>query len=403
LQGDFKSDNIRLAAMLQLIMIFSAPPLTDRHQRVLAEVSSIRDRLKYSLRTPRRWDGILRRSNLAKAIRGSNSIEGYEISQEDAIAAVEGEEPLDATRETWAAIQGYRDAMTYVLALSDDPFFHYGENLIRSMHFMMLKYDLSKNPGRWRPGSIFVRDEQKQETVYEGPDVDLVRSLMKELVDYLNDTQSQHALIRAAMGHLNLAMIHPFSDGNGRMARCIQTLVLAREGILQSAFCSIEEYLGRNTPAYYYVLAAVGRGRWSPQNDTKSWIEFCLTAHYRQANTIVRRVKETERLWDALEQEIERRKLPERTIYAVADAAIGLKVRNATYRNIAEVSDFVASRDFKQLVECGLIMPDGERRGRFYIASPYIREIRRRTREPRAPSDDPFDSYLGPYLPGMEP
>jgi Fic family protein len=384
-------------------MLFSAPNLTDSHKRVLAEVSAIRERLKYSLRSPRRWEGLLRRNNLARAIRGSNSIEGYEVSQEDAIAAVEGEEPVDAQKETWAAIQGYRDAMTYVLALSDDPFFSYSENLIRSMHFMMLKYDLSKNPGRWRPGSIFVRDDQRQATVYEGPDVEFVPQLMKELVDYLNDAQTEHAIIRGAIGHLNLAMVHPFSDGNGRMARCTQTLVLAREGILQPAFCSIEEYLGRSTPAYYNVLAIVGGGRWSPQNDAKLWIEFCLTAHYRQANTIVRRVKETERLWDALEQEIKRYKLPERAIYAMADAAVGLRVRNATYRKIAEVSDFVASRDFKQLVDCKLLMADGEKRGRYYIASPYLQAIRARTREPKAPNDDPFGEYFGPYLPGLEP
>ena len=384
-------------------MIFTAPKLTTLDLRVLSEVSSIRDRLKHSLRTPRRWDGLLRRNNLARAIRGSNSIEGYDVTQEDAIAAIEGEEPLDAEKETWAAIQGYRDAMTYVLALADDPFFVYGENLIRSMHFMMLKYDLAKHPGRWRPGSIFVRDEQKQETVYEGPDVELVPGLMRELVASLNENiQAEHAIVRAAIGHLNLAMIHPFSDGNGRMARCIQTLVLAREGILHQ-FCSIEEYLGRNTPDYYTVLATVGKGRWSPQNDTRSWLEFCLTAHYRQANTIVRRIKETERLWDALEHEISVRRLPERTIFAIADAAVGLKVRNAMYRGIAEVSDFVASRDLKQLVDSGLLIGSGERRGRYYVASPFIRDIRQRTREPRTPIDDPFIDFHGPYIPGLEP
>jgi Fic family protein len=385
-------------------MIFTAPDLASLELGVLAEVVATREKLKHSLRTPRRWDGLLRRNNLAKAIRGSNSIEGYDVTPEDAIAAVEGEEPLDAQKETWAAVQGYRDAMTYVLALADDPFFVYGENLIRSMHFMMLKYDLGKHPGRWRPGAIFVRDDQRQETVYEGPDVDLVPGLMAELVADLNKkTPAEHAIVRASMSHLNLAMIHPFSDGNGRMARCIQTLVLAREGILQPQFCSIEEYLGRNTPAYYQVLADVGHGRWSPRNDARPWIQFCLTAHYRQANTIVRRIKETERLWDALDHEIRIRHLPERTIFAVADAAVGLKVRNATYRGIAEVSDFVASRDFKQLVDTGLLVGSGERRGRYYVASPSILEIRRRTREPKPALDDPFGLQLGPYLPGMEP
>ena len=79
-------------------------------------------------------------------------------------------------------------------------------------------------------------------------------------------------MIRAAMAHLNLVMIHPFRDGNGRMARCLQTLVLAREGILSPEFSSIEEYLGRNTQAYYDVLADAGAGHWQPERDARPWV-----------------------------------------------------------------------------------------------------------------------------------
>jgi Fic family protein len=372
-------------------VIFTAPLLSAPELTILAEIASMREGLKHALRTPRRWSGLLRRSNLAKAIRGSNSIEGYFVSQEDAIAAVEGVDPVEAEKETWGAIEGYRDAMTYVLALSDDPFFEYNENLIRGMHFMMLKYDLGKRPGRWRPGSIFIRDGRRQVTVYEGPGAELVPQLMSEMVGFLNQTaSSEHAIVRGLMAHLNIAMIHPFSDGNGRMARCMQTLVLAREGILQPEFCSIEEYLGRNTSAYYAVLAEVGKGRWWPQGDTRAWLRFCLTAHHRQANTIVRRIKETERLWNALEEEVNLRRLPERMLFALADAAMGLHVRNSTYRTVADVSDFVAGRDLKQLVDSGMLIAIGERRGRSYIASEFVTEIRTRTREPRAEAVELF-------------
>jgi Fic family protein len=372
-------------------MLFQAPPLTDTELAVLGEIVEIRERLKYSLHAPRRWSGHLHRNSLAKAVQGSNSIEGYQVNDDDAIAAVEGEEMLTAEAETKAAIDGYRDAMTYVLVLAGDPFFDYSDQLLKSMHFMMLKHNLGKHPGRWRPGSIFVRDDQRQVTVYEGPDVDLVPELMAELVAALNEGASEPAVIRAAMAHLNLAMIHPFSDGNGRMARCLQALVLAREGILEPHFCSIEEYLGHNTQDYYRVLTEVGQGRWNPERDARTWVRFNLLAHYRQAKTLVRRTREIERLWNAMELEIQRRKLPERVIFALTDAASGYRVRNATYRKSAEVSDFVASRDFKLLVDLGLLVTDGEKRGRGYRASPAIRQVWESTREPRVPLDDPFD------------
>lgn len=364
-------------------MIFSSPKLLPECTDVIEQVDSIRDNLRSALRYPKRWYGLLRRSTFARAIRGSNSIEGYNVTQEDAIAAADGEEPLDAHSETWAAITGYRNALTYVLQLSDDPHFRYSEGFIRSLHYMMLSYDLPRHPGSWRPGPIYVRDEEKREIVYEGPDATLVPGLMAELFDSLNSAgDGTPVIIRAAMGHLNLVMIHPFSDGNGRMARCLQTLVLAREGILDPRFSSIEEYLGRNTKEYYAVLGAVGGGSWQPSNDARPWIRFCLNAHFNQAATLLKRTKELERVWDELEVLVQSRGLPPRVIYALSDATFGFRIRNATYRSVAEVSQPVASRDLQLLVENGLLIPAGEKRGRIYVASDILKALRQRTLEP---------------------
>ncbi|MCL4402385.1 MAG: Fic family protein [Acidobacteria bacterium] len=381
-------------------MIFSTPWLLPECLSVISEVNSIRARLKHALATPRQWLGMLRRNTFARAIRGSNGIEGYNVTKDDAIAAVDGEEPMDAERETWAAISGYRNALTYVLQLATDPHFRYSEGFIRSLHYMMLNYDLKRHPGTWRLGPIYVRDKLKQETVYEGPDVDSVPSLMTELMDSLNADTGVPAIVRAAMGHLNLVMIHPFSDGNGRMARCLQTLILAREGILDPRFCSIEEYLGRNTNEYYAILAHVGGGTWQPQNDARPWLRFCLNAHFNQATTLLRRTKEIERVWSELEEMIHALDLPERTIYALSDATFGYRIRNATYRTVAEISDSLASRDLKILVAKGLLVPTGEKRGRVYVASDKLKSLRERTREPK-PVYKPVTPQL--FLPGMGP
>jgi Fic family protein len=364
-------------------MLYKTPQLHTPEQKVLQDIAAVRDKLKNRVSVSRRWVGVLRRNTLARAIRGSNSIEGFHVTADDAIAAAEGEQPLQAEREAWLAVVGYRNALTYVLQLATDPHFSYNEGFLRSMHYMMLLHDLSKHPGRWRPGPIYVRDESRGEIVFEGPDPDLVPSLISELISDLNTDRGDAALIRGAMSHLNLVLIHPFSDGNGRMARCLQTLVLAREGILEPQFCSIEEYLGSNTQSYYDVLAAVGQGAWTPKNDARPWIRFCLTAHYRQAQILLRRTAEINRLWDELEVLLKDRALPDRMIFALSDAAMGLKVRNATYRSPAEVSDNLASRDLKVLVEQGLLVPDGQALARAYVASEVLKKVRNRTREPK--------------------
>jgi Fic family protein len=384
-------------------VLFETPDLSTEEQWVLERVEDLRNRLSSQVIESRRWVGLLRRVSFARAIQGSNSIEGYNVTLDDAVAAADNEEPLDATAETWAAVSGYRDAMTYVLQLADDLHFELNEALLRSLHYMMLKYDLTKSPGKWRPGPIFVRNELTDQIVYEGPDAGDVPRLVRELVVGLDADAAKPAMIRAAMAHLNLVMIHPFRDGNGRMARCLQTLVLAREGILSPHFCSIEEYLGRNTQAYYDVLAEVGAGHWQPERDARPWIRFSLTAHYRQARTLLRRAEEAEQRWGLLEAAIAKRKLPDRSIGPLFNASMGLRLRNATYRVEADVSELVASRDLKALVDAELLVANGQKRGRFYTRTTLLADIDAEVRSRRAPKamEDPFDEARAALTPSL--
>lgn len=374
-------------------MLFATPELTELELQVIQEIDDLAEKLRLRLNEPHRWFGSLRRAQFARAVQGSNSIEGFDAAIDDAAAIELGEEPLDADEETRLAIKGYCDALTYVLQMSTEPHFHYGEQLLKSLHFMMTGYALKNRPGLWRSGAIYVRNDETGEIVYEGADIDDVPSLMHELVLNLNIENDYPPMVHAGMAHLNLVMVHPFRDGNGRMARCLQTLILAREGILSPVFCSIEEYLGRNTPDYYRTLAQVGEGSWQPERDARPWVRFTLTAHLRQARTTLRRIKESERLWDELEKLTARHSLPFRTLPILYDAAMRFRVRNATYRAILseideEITEQVASRDLKQLTDAGLLLPHGEKRGRFYVASNELADIQRTIVASRDPRDD---------------
>ena len=373
-------------------MLFGTPSLTGQEAEIIRLIDRIRDTLRHQLPAQRRWVGLLRRVTLARAIRGSNSIEGYNVTLDDAVAAVAEGDPIDAEKESWLAVVAYRDAMSYVLQLADDAHFEYDTSLIRSLHYMLLRYDPSKSPGRWRPGIMHVQDERTREIVYTGPEAVLVPDLMSKLVDDLRGaSDGAHPIVAGAMAHLNLAMIHPFRDGNGRMARCLQTLVLARGGILDGVFSSIEEYLGENTEAYYAVLADVGAGRWQPARDARPWLRFVLTAHYRQAKTLVRRAEESEQRWDLVAEEVRRRALPERSTSALFNASMGFRLRNPTYRELAEVTEATASRDLRALTQAGLLEAIGDRRARTYVRSSRLRQIDDAVRQTKVPIQDPFD------------
>lgn len=373
-------------------MIYDVPKLEESDLSVLKLIQKQRERLRmFTENAPKRWHGYLRKNTFARAIRGSNSIEGYNASIDDAMAAVEEDDPVEDERtETWKAITGYREAMTYILQTSGDPYFELSGQFLKSLHFMMINYDMNKNPGQWRPGAIYVVDSVSGDRVYEAPDAEKVETLVQELIAYLKDETPENPMVKAAMAHLNLTMIHPFRDGNGRMARALQTLVLAQDGIIHPIFSSIEEWLGTNTGDYYDILAEVGQGKWNPSRSALPWIRFCLKAHYQQAGTLIKRHEEYGNLFDKITEIIGQKGLPDRTDIPLFNAALGFRLTNSRYRLEANVSQVVASRELKRLCDEGLLEPIGENRGRTYKGAPQLIELRTATKIQKR-IEDPYD------------
>jgi Fic family protein len=377
-------------------MIFQYPKLSADDRQVLDMIRGLRKELRHQVNmNPVRWTGFLRRNTFARALQGSNSIEGFAADLAEAVAIVDEEKPETLEEETERALTSYRMAMTYVLRLHDDPHAQINAQLIRSLHFMMLNYDMTMLPGQWRSAPIRVVHEPTGETVYEGPDATLIPELIEQLVAQIkNHDEVESSTVLAAMAHLNLAMIHPFRDGNGRMARALQTLVLTRNDVLSPVFCSIEEWLGHNTDAYYEILGKVGKGKWHPERDALPWVRFCLVAHYQQAATIVKRNIVIGRMWAEMEKLRKSHKLPERSEVAMMEAAFNYKVNAGRYKKENEVSDVVASRDLRAMCDSGLLVPVGEKRGRYYVADEPLKKIREqcvdRTRAP-----NPYDLVKG--------
>lgn len=375
--------------------LFQAADLDDTDTAVIAAIRQIRTDLQSSLRAPRRWTGGLRRTTQARAIQGSNTIEGYTVTDADALAAVEDEEPLNADQRTWAEILGYRRVLTYVLNVATAPGFVIDQAVLNAMHFMLLEHDLNKNPGRYRSGPVYVHDDRTGRTVYEGPDAGLVPMLMRDLTGDLRGRQFREPLVRAAMAHLNLVMIHPWRDGNGRMVRALQTMVLAQDAVLEPTFSSIEEWLGQHTDDYYAILAATGGESWQPERDTTRWIRFNLRAHHLQAQTLQGRFADAEQLYRRLDEIIATHRLPERVADPLFDAALGSRVTRPSYRKRVEhLEDRTATRDLLRLSDLGLLEPHGNTRGRYYVAAGELAAARNALQAAHAPLTDPYPALM---------
>jgi Fic family protein len=354
-------------------VLFETPHITHELEQSLDKLDKLRRALGDEVSSPAPWMGTLRRQIRATSVESSTSIEGYHVSPEDALALVSGTESVSPEDENRMAVACYARAMDHVGVMAQDPAFRWRDRVILDLHFDTCYFQQDKSPGLWRTGSISVTASDGG-LLYQAPDGDDVVALMTEVVEWLEGGDLDvHVVVRAAMAHLHVVSVHPFRDGNGRISRIVQSLVLAREGLLSPEFASIEEHLGEHTPDYYAALQAAQGGRYQPDRDASAWITFCIEAHIAQAELRLMQMQEAAARWTYLEELAENRGWPERLVIALEQSLIGGSDRTR-YADEAGVSPATASADFRRLLDASLVDQKGRGRNIRYHASERLRK-----------------------------
>ena len=165
-----------------------------------------------------RQDLRLRRANRIRSIRGSLAIEGNTLTEEQISTIFEGKPvvaPLREIQEVRNAIKVYEKFIQWNPANQTD--------LLKAHEMLMV--GLLDAPGHYRRGGIAVAGAG--EVHHIGPPASRVPHLMTDLLSWLENTE-EHPLIASSVFHYEFEFIHPFEDGNGRMGRLWQTLILTR-------------------------------------------------------------------------------------------------------------------------------------------------------------------------------
>jgi Fic family protein len=362
-------------------VIYATPPITPALQERLDELAGLRAALSSEVKTRSRWMGSLRREVRASSIESSTSIEGFSVSPEEALALVGNRDVAERDQENRQAVACYARAMDHVGTMGVDPSFRWVDRVILDLHFEACYFQRDKDPGLWRTGPIGVTGADGS-LEYEGPSGDRVAPLMDEVVEWLASRDLEvDVVVRAAMAHLQVTSVHPFRDGNGRISRIVQSLVLAREGLAAPEFFSIEEYLGSHTQEYYAALREAQRGSYLPQRDASGWVSFCVDAHVAQARQRLAQIGEAAARWARLEELIDARSWPGRLAIALEQSLIGGTDRGR-YGEEAEVSPATASADFRRLHDAGLVEQQGRGRNTRYLASARLRKALEGAGEP---------------------
>ncbi|EPF29215.1 Fic family protein [Treponema medium] len=213
----------------------------------------------------------LRKKNRIKTIHSSLAIENNSLTIEQMTAIIEGKRVLGSPNEIWEvknAVQAYE------LLLTLNP---YQEKDLLQAHRLMMN-ELVNRSGKYRRDGVGIFDGRS--VVHVAPPADRVPFLMGDLFQWLKDTDA-HPLIKSSVFHYEFEFIHPFEDGNGRMGRLWQTVIL-KDWKPFFAWLPIETLIKEHQTEYYHAL-----GISDANSDSTAFIEFMLSMIFDTIESIL--------------------------------------------------------------------------------------------------------------------
>ena len=204
----------------------------------------------------------LRRGNRLRSIQASLAIENNSLSLEQVTAVIAGKRvlgPPQEIQEVRNAFAAYESMDVWTPSMQKD---------LMAAHRLLMT-GLVNHAGRYRSGSVGIAQGTK--IVHLAPPAGRVPELMLDLLGWLKRTKV-HPLIASCVFHYELEFIHPFADGNGRMGRLWQTLILSRWKPLL-AYLPVESVIRERQMEYYQSLATADKA-----GQSTAFIEFLLSA-----------------------------------------------------------------------------------------------------------------------------
>ncbi|MDN3674347.1 Fic family protein [Flavobacterium branchiarum] len=219
----------------------------------------------------------------------------------------------------------------------------------------------------WRSGAMqVVSGGMGREIIhYEAPKAEQLASEMKDFIHWYNNDLNLESLLKAAVAHLWFITIHPFDDGNGRIARAITDMQLSKSDGVNQRFYSMSTEINKQKKSYYTILERTQRG----DLDITEWIIWfleCLKNSILHSNTIVDKVVKKHHFWINNVGKISNER-QQKMLNLLMDNFEG-NLNTSKWAKIAKTSPDTALRDITDLVNKGiLIKADSGGRSTHYI------------------------------------
>jgi len=229
--------------------------------------------------------------------------------------------------------------------------------------------------GKWRddsrgPMQVVSGPIGREKVHYQAPPSSCLGKEMKKFLEWFNNDQELDLVIKAALTHLWFVTVHPFEDGNGRIARALTDMILARSDGQSYRFYSMSAQIRNERKQYYDILEQTQKG----DLDITKWLEWflcCLRNALKSSNIILEKVLLKHEFWNINSLRIENER-QRKILNRLLDGFEG-KLTTSKWAKITKCSPDTALRDIKDLIDKKILykLPEGGRSTGYALVQKY--------------------------------
>ncbi len=320
------------------------------------------------------WEAKFRKEAFERTVHHGTHIEGNPLTQEEVKDVLAGEEVVARDRDI-QEILNYRNVLKLLDEIATKPEKSYTVDIetVLEIHRLVTEKILPvESSGQFRVRQVVIKNSQTGQISYVPPEAVEVPYLMEDLVNWINSEESKdfHPVIKAGIIHYEIARIHPFVDGNGRVARSVATLVMFLENYDIRKFFSLEEHFDEDPMRYYLTLQAVSNQLVldTHERDLTPWLEYFTEVVAVELNRVkdrVQRISVDARIKDKLGEQV---MLNERQMMIMEYIHKHKGMQNKDFRKVfPDFSDDTVLRELKFLKTKGLIKKVGGTKKAQYV------------------------------------
>ncbi|MEK7558808.1 MAG: Fic family protein [Patescibacteria group bacterium] len=304
---------------------------------------------------------------LVRTVHYGTHIEGNELNFDQAEKVIMGDNVVARQRDIQEVIN-YRKVIEYIGEVGEDPKKQLDDEFIKKLHALAVKKILPEEQcGQYRKTQVVVKNSYTGKVSFRPPLSVAVPIQINDLIAFMNTPEGQeiHPILKSGVVHYEFVRIHPFLDGNGRVARALSTLILFLEGYDIRKFFSLEEYFDKEAERYYDGLQSVEKH----DGDLTHWLEYFTEGLAIELSKIKDKVEKIS-IDGKLRQKLGNKPLmlTDRQLKIVEYIQETGYLQNKAYEMLFPmVSEDTILNELKGLIKAGIIRKQGKTKAAKYI------------------------------------